>query len=46
MQITHRGKVIARIEPECDPAQAARERLVALRPKARVGDVISPIDQS
>lgn len=46
MQITHRGKVIARIVPELDPAQGARERLVALRPKARVGDVISPLDAS
>ena len=46
MQITHRGKVIARIVPETDPAQAARERLVALRPSARVGDVISPLDES
>ncbi len=45
MQITHRGKVIARIVPELDPARAARERLVALRPKARTGDVISPLDE-
>jgi len=33
MQITHRGKVIARIVPERDPAQAARERLLALAPQ-------------
>ena len=41
-----RGKIIARIVPELDPAQGARERLVALRLKARVGDVISPLDAS
>lgn len=46
MQITHRGKVIARIVPEREPAQVARERLVALRPRARVGDIISPLDES
>lgn len=46
MQITHRGKVIARIVPEADPALAARERLVALRSGAHIGDVISPLDES
>jgi len=46
LQVTRRGKIIARIVPERDPAQVARERLVALRPRARVGDIISPLDES
>jgi len=45
VQITHRGKVIARIVPETDPALAARNRLIALRKKARIGDVIAPLDE-
>lgn len=46
MQITHRGRVIARIVPEADPALSARERLAGLRTKARIGDVIAPLDES
>jgi prevent-host-death family protein len=42
VEVTVRGKVIARIVPEKDRAAAARERLRALRGKARVGDVMSP----
>ncbi|MGQ0546656.1 MAG: type II toxin-antitoxin system Phd/YefM family antitoxin [Betaproteobacteria bacterium] len=42
VEVTVRGKVIARIVPEQDRAAAARERLKALRAKARVGDVMSP----
>ena len=42
VEVTVRGKVIARIVPEQDRAAAARERLKALRGKARVGDVMSP----
>lgn len=45
VQITSRGEVIARIVPEQDEAQAACERLAALRGRARVGDVISPIEE-
>lgn len=45
MQITHRGKVIARIVPAIDPALSARERLAGLRAKARIGDVIAPLDE-
>jgi prevent-host-death family protein len=44
LQITLHGKVIARIVPEQDPAEAARQRLIAMRDKCRIGDVISPID--
>ncbi len=42
IEVTVHGRVIARIVPEGDRAAAARERLKALRGKARVGDVISP----
>jgi prevent-host-death family protein len=42
INITSRGKVIARIVPVEDPALAARQRLIALREKCWVGDVISP----
>jgi len=42
LRITVRGKVVARIVPEADERDAARQRLLALREKARIGDVISP----
>ena len=42
VEVTVRGRVIARIVPEIDGVEAARERLKAARRKARVGDVISP----
>lgn len=42
LEVTVRGKVIARIVPEEDRAAAARRRLKALRGKAKVGDVMSP----
>lgn len=42
IRIAVHGKVIARILPEEDAAQAAHNRLIALRKKARVGDVIAP----
>jgi antitoxin (DNA-binding transcriptional repressor) of toxin-antitoxin stability system len=44
LEVTVRGRVIARIVPEEDPTAAARERLKALRGKARItGDIISPL---
>lgn len=42
IDITSRGKVIARVVPVEDAAEAARRRLIALRGKCRIGDVISP----
>ena len=42
LKITVRGKVIARIVPEKGVKNAARQRLVALRTKCKVGDVVSP----
>lgn len=44
IQITSHGKVIARLIPERDEAEAARQRLFALRGKGFVGDVVSPIE--
>ena len=43
LQITSRGRVIARIEPERDPAEEARQWLLALRDRVSLGDVVSPI---
>ena len=45
LQITLHGKVIARIVPEQGAPAAAQNRLAALRKKARLGDVISPINE-
>ena len=44
IRLTNRGKVIARIVPEKDEAEAARERLEAISGTAIVGDIISPIE--
>ncbi len=44
IQITSRGKVVARVVPEVDEAEAARKRLLALRDKGYLGNVISPIE--
>ena len=43
--VTRRGRVIARL---CAPPNAradARSRLQALRSRARVGDVVTPVDE-
>lgn len=45
LTIESRGKIIARLVPERSAVEAARERLVALRAKVRVGDVISPVEE-
>ena len=43
VEVTVRGRVIARIVPEEDRAAAARKRLKALRGKARItGDIMAP----
>ena len=44
IEITSRGNVVARVTPARDPVAEARTELMALRGKAFVGDVISPID--
>jgi prevent-host-death family protein len=43
VEVTVRGRIIARIVPEEDRGAAARKRLKALRGKARItGDLMSP----
>lgn len=42
IEVTSRGKVIARIVAGGDPHQEARERLLAARKHCTVGDVVSP----
>ena len=42
IEVTSRGKVIARIVAGGDPHQEARERLLAIRKHCYVGDVQSP----
>ena len=42
VEVTVRGRVIARIVPEQDRQTATRKWLKKLRKKARVGDVMSP----
>jgi prevent-host-death family protein len=42
--VTSRGKVIARIVPGAKERLTARERLLPLRGKCRVGDVVSPLE--
>ena len=42
LRITSRGKVVARLVPAENAAEAACARLKALRKTARVGDVIAP----
>ena len=42
LEVTVRGRVIARIVPEADRQAAARKWLKKLRKKARIGDIMSP----
>ena len=44
IDVTSHGKVIARIVAGGDPGEEARARLVEARARARIGDVLSPID--
>jgi antitoxin (DNA-binding transcriptional repressor) of toxin-antitoxin stability system len=44
LTVTKRGRVIARMAPTSNEQQAAGALLKKLRKRARVGDVISPID--
>jgi len=43
--LTSRGKVVARVTPVTDERAAAREALMLLRGKCRIGDVLSPLDE-
>ncbi len=42
IEVTSRGKVIARIVAGGDPQEEARDRLLAIRKRCTVGDVASP----
>ena len=42
IEVTSRGKVIARIVAQGDAQEQARERLHAARKRCRIGDVLSP----
>jgi len=44
IEVTLRGRVIARIVPGGEPHQEARERLLTARKRCHVGDVVSPTD--
>jgi prevent-host-death family protein len=43
--VTVRGKVVARIQPAIDPAEAAYQRLLSYRGKGWIGDVLTPLDE-
>ena len=43
--LTSRGKVVARVSPVVDECLSAREQLVSLRGKCRIGDVTAPLDE-
>ena len=43
VEVTVRGRVIARIVPEAAKSDRAKKRLVELRRTAKVGDVTAPI---
>ena len=43
--LTSRGRIVARVMPVTDERSAAREALLLLRGKCRIGDVISPLDE-
>ena len=46
IEVTSRGRVIARIVPGADLHQEARERLIAARKHCSVGDVVSPTGEN
>ncbi|MEK6211370.1 MAG: type II toxin-antitoxin system prevent-host-death family antitoxin [Pseudomonadota bacterium] len=46
VEVTVRGKVIARIVPEAARSERAKRKLAELRKTATVGDAISPIERN
>ncbi len=42
IEVTSRGKVIARIVPGGDFLGMARDRLLAARKRCRIGDIVTP----
>lgn len=45
LEITSRGRIVARLVPPGDVKAAARRKLEELRGKCKIGDVLSPIDE-
>jgi prevent-host-death family protein len=43
--ITSRGKIIAKLVPAEDPRAEAKARLLQLRSRCQVGDVVSPVGE-
>jgi antitoxin (DNA-binding transcriptional repressor) of toxin-antitoxin stability system len=43
IEVSSRGRLIARIVPSGDPQHEARTRLLAARKRCKVGDVVSPL---
>jgi prevent-host-death family protein len=43
--VTRRGRVIARLSAAQDRRSEAKRQLEALRPRARVGDVLRPVGE-
>jgi prevent-host-death family protein len=43
--VTVRGKVVARLAPEADAAEAAYQRILSYRSQSWVGDVVTPLDE-
>jgi prevent-host-death family protein len=44
--VTVRGKVVARLAPEIDAAEAAYQRILSYRQQSWVGDVITPFEEA
>jgi prevent-host-death family protein len=42
--VTRRGRVVARLAPVPDARTLAKEQLAELRGRARVGDVVNPVE--
>ena len=45
VEVTSRGRLIARIVPSGDQQHEARTRLLAARKRCRIGDVVSPLGE-
>ena len=46
IEVTSRGKVIARIVPGSETHVEARARLLAARKRCRIGDVVGPTNEA
>jgi antitoxin (DNA-binding transcriptional repressor) of toxin-antitoxin stability system len=46
LNITSRGRVVAKLVPPNFTQELAKEKLIEIGKKAKIGDVISPIDET